>query len=78
MSCEGNRSCCGCERAFVTAYLALRDLGTSRLYAVQACTTLYRIHHPPALRSDARRWVEEWIDRGTGNQGEARQAGKAR
>jgi hypothetical protein len=30
--------------------------------AFQACTTLYRIHHPEASISEARRLVSEWID----------------
>ena len=30
--------------------------------AFRACTTLYRIHHPDASISEARRLVSEWID----------------
>ena len=30
--------------------------------AFQACTTLYRIHHPEASMNEARRLVAEWID----------------
>jgi len=30
--------------------------------AFQACTTLYRIHHPEASLNEARRLVAEWID----------------
>jgi hypothetical protein len=30
--------------------------------AFQSCTTLYRIHHPEASVSEARRLVAEWID----------------
>jgi hypothetical protein len=30
--------------------------------AFQACTALYRIHHPEASISEARRLVAEWID----------------
>ena len=32
------------------------------LDAFSACTTLYRIHHPEASMSEARRLVAEWID----------------
>ena len=53
----------GCERAIVTAYLELRELGASDLYSFQACTTLYRIHHPRASSDEAHRLVAEWIDR---------------
>ena len=51
-----------CERAVVTAYRDLRHIGTADLQAFQACTTLYRIHHPEASLSEARRLVAEWID----------------
>jgi hypothetical protein len=51
-----------CERAVVTAYRDLRLHGTPDLPAFQACTTLYRIHHPEASLSEARRLVAEWID----------------
>jgi hypothetical protein len=51
-----------CERAVVTAYRDLRQLGTADMAAFQACTTLYRIHHPEAPLSEARRLVAEWID----------------
>lgn len=51
-----------CERAVVTAYNDLRGLGTDDLGAFQACTTLYRIHHPEASIAEARRLVAEWID----------------
>ena len=51
-----------CERAVVTAYRDLRRGGTRDLEAFQACTTLYRIHHPEAPLSEARRLVAEWID----------------
>ena len=30
--------------------------------AFTACTTLYRIHHPEASITEARRLVSEWID----------------
>jgi hypothetical protein len=30
--------------------------------AFQACTTLYRIHHPESSMNEARRLVAEWID----------------
>jgi hypothetical protein len=51
-----------CERAVVTAYRDLRQLGTEDLPAFQACTTLYRIYHPEASLNEARRLVAEWID----------------
>jgi streptomycin 6-kinase len=51
-----------CERAVVTAYRDLRAHGTDDLAAFAACTTLYRIHHPEASVSEARRLVAEWID----------------
>lgn len=46
----------------VTAYRELRDGGNADLAAFTACTTLYRIHHPEASLSEARRLVAEWID----------------
>lgn len=51
-----------CERSVVTAYIDLRAHGTADLSAFRACTTLYRIHHPEASLSEARRLVAEWID----------------
>ncbi len=51
-----------CERAVVTAYTDLRGLGTDDMSAFQACTTLYRIHHPEASLNEARRLVAEWVD----------------
>lgn len=51
-----------CERAVVTAYRELRDVGQSDLQAFQACTTLYRVHHPEASVTEARRLVAEWVD----------------
>lgn len=51
-----------CERAVVTAYRELRELGTGDPEAFRACTTLYRIHHPEASLNEARRLVSEWID----------------
>lgn len=51
-----------CERAVVTAYRELLQVGTADLQAFRACTTLYRIHHPEASLSEARRLVAEWID----------------
>jgi hypothetical protein len=51
-----------CERAVITAYRELRQRGTADLAAFQACTTLYRIHHPEAPETEARRLVAEWID----------------
>lgn len=46
----------------MTAYRELRELGSHDLAAFQACTTLYRIHHPEAPLSEARDLVSEWID----------------
>jgi hypothetical protein len=51
-----------CERAVVTAYRDLRHIGSDDMSAFQACTTLYRIHHPEASMNEARRLVAEWID----------------
>ena len=51
-----------CERAVITAYSELRQIGTDDLSAFQACTALYRIHHPEASINEARRLVAEWID----------------
>ena len=51
-----------CERAVVTAYCELRETGTDDLSAFRACTTLYRVHHPEASVTEARRLVAEWID----------------
>ena len=51
-----------CERAVVTAYRDLRAHGTADFLALQACTTLYRVHHPEVFLSEARRQVAEWID----------------
>lgn len=51
-----------CERAVVTAYRELRQVGADDFGAFKACTTLYRIHHPEASVSEARRLVAEWID----------------
>ncbi|HEY7577318.1 MAG TPA: hypothetical protein VH855_06950 [Acetobacteraceae bacterium] len=51
-----------CERAVVTAYRDLRQLGSDDMAAFLVCTTLYRIHHPEASLNEARRLVAEWID----------------
>ncbi|HET6183919.1 MAG TPA: hypothetical protein VFA03_10040 [Acetobacteraceae bacterium] len=51
-----------CERAVVTAYRELRQRGIDDMSAFQACTSLYRIHHPEASIAEARRLVSEWID----------------
>jgi hypothetical protein len=51
-----------CERAVVTAYSELRQVGSDDLSAFQACTALYRIHHPESSINEARRLVAEWID----------------
>ena len=42
-----------CERAVVTAYRELRDVGTNDYSAFGACTSLYRIHHPEASVVDS-------------------------
>lgn len=62
MVTEPNRISRTCERAVVTAYRELRDVGTADVAAFNACTTLYRIHHPEASLNEARRLVSEWID----------------
>jgi hypothetical protein len=51
-----------CERAVVTAYSELRQIGLDDMSAFQACTALYRIHHPEASIHEARRLAAEWID----------------
>jgi len=51
-----------CERAVITAYRDLRVKGVPDMSAFGACTTIYRIHHPEASLSEARRLVSEWID----------------
>jgi streptomycin 6-kinase len=51
-----------CERAVVTAYRELRQIGSDDMAAFQACTALYRIHHPEASINEARLLVAEWID----------------
>lgn len=51
-----------CERAVVTAYRELREAGQGDMQAFQACTALYRIHHPEASTNEARRLVSEWVD----------------
>jgi streptomycin 6-kinase len=51
-----------CERAVVTAYRELRQIGSDDLAAFQACTSLYRIHHPEASLNEARLLVAEWIE----------------
>jgi hypothetical protein len=51
-----------CERAVVTAYRDLRQLGSDDMAAFKACTTIYRIHHPEASLNEARRLVAEWVD----------------
>src|ERR1700734_2071018 len=62
MGQEFSRIARSCERAVVTAYRELRQIGSDDLAAFQACTSLYRIHHPEASISEARRLVAEWID----------------
>jgi hypothetical protein len=51
-----------CERAVATAYGELRSIGCEDMSAFQSCVTLYRIHHPEAPLTEARRLVAEWID----------------
>lgn len=51
-----------CERAVVTAYRELRGTGSDDFSAFRACAALYRIHHPEASLTEARRLVAEWID----------------
>jgi streptomycin 6-kinase len=51
-----------CEAAVVTAYSELRQRGTDDMAAFNACTTLYRIHHPESSINEARRLVAEWVD----------------
>lgn len=51
-----------CERAVVTAYRELRESGTDDLSAFRTCTILYRVHHPEASVTEARRLVAEWVD----------------
>lgn len=51
-----------CERAVITAYSELRQIGTDDVSAFQACTSLYRIHHPEASLNEARLLVAEWIE----------------
>jgi streptomycin 6-kinase len=51
-----------CERAVVTAYSELRQIGSDDMSAFKACTALYRIHHPESSINEARHLVAEWID----------------
>lgn len=51
-----------CERAVITAYSELRQIGIDDMSAFKACAALYRIHHPEASISEARRLAAEWID----------------
>lgn len=62
MAAEANRIARKCERAVITAYKELREVGTADVTAFNACTTLYRIHHPEASVNEARCLVSEWID----------------
>jgi len=64
-----------CERAVLTAYRDLRAHGTDDMAAFQACTALYRIHHPEASVNEARRLVAEWIDHHLGRRERAMGAG---
>src|SRR5215469_8022618 len=49
--------CGGCEHTVITTYLELLELGTSELYAFQACVTL------ATSKNDAQSAVAKWIDR---------------
>ena len=51
-----------CERAVVTAYRELREVGANDFSAFSACTSLYSIHHPESSVDEARRLVAEWVD----------------
>jgi hypothetical protein len=62
MGHDGRQIARRCERAVVTAYRELRLRGTDDMAAFQACTTLYRIHHPESSLNEARRLVAEWVD----------------
>ncbi|GBQ16226.1 hypothetical protein [Swaminathania salitolerans] len=62
MTVDLNRITRKCERAVITAYEELREVGQPDIQAFTACTTLYRIHHPEASLNEARRLVSEWID----------------
>ncbi|MDE2006248.1 MAG: hypothetical protein KGI51_06765 [Rhodospirillales bacterium] len=62
MGNDASRIARRCERAVITAYGELRALGSNDMAAFQACTALYRIHHPEATVAEARRLVAEWID----------------
>ena len=55
MGYEGSQIARRCERAVVTAYRDLRQLGSDDMAAFKACTRLYRIHHPEASLNEARR-----------------------
>ncbi|MFT8718861.1 MAG: hypothetical protein ABF824_05695 [Acetobacter sp.] len=59
---DSSRIARNCERAVVTAYEELKQVGTNDVSAFNACTTLYRIHHPESSVNEARRLVSEWID----------------
>lgn len=51
-----------CEKAIITAYEELREIGHTDVQAFNSCTTLYRIHHPESSINEARLLVSEWID----------------
>ena len=59
---ETSRIARRCEKAVMTAYQELKYVGNDDVSAFNACTTLYRIHHPEASLNEARRLVSEWID----------------
>ncbi|MCH4090243.1 hypothetical protein [Acetobacter sp.] len=59
---DSSRIARNCERAVITAYQELKLVGTNDVSAFNACTTLYRIHHPESSLNEARRLVSEWID----------------
>ncbi|MXV44517.1 hypothetical protein GS501_05575 [Saccharibacter sp. 17.LH.SD] len=64
-----------CERAVVTAYQELHNMGQSEMQIFAACTTLYRIHHPESSIPEARLLVSEWIDHHIVRQSRARTRG---
>ncbi|MFT8876125.1 MAG: hypothetical protein ABF932_06155 [Gluconobacter potus] len=62
MSIETSRIGRKCERAVVTAYQELREVGQPDMPGVSAGTPRDRIHHPESSVKEARRLVAEWID----------------
>ncbi|MFT8980299.1 hypothetical protein, partial [Gluconobacter oxydans] len=62
MSIETSRIGRKCERAVVTAYQELREVGQPDMPAFSASTPRYRIPPPESSVKEARRLVAEWID----------------